>query len=112
MFSEFDGAAHVVSEPVGAVDARDRLVLLEIQDEPAAAEPFDARLRTGEAPAEAPDALEVECFSASEHEARHVFRLAVLVGVDPGGPAATEPKVRFSRNPRPGGLLVVGKCTG
>ena len=36
-----------------------------------------------EAPAEAPGALEVECFSASEHEARHVFRLAVLVGVDP-----------------------------
>jgi hypothetical protein len=81
-FSEFDGAGHVVSEPVGAVDARDRLALPEIQDEPAAAEPFDARLRAGEAPAEAPDAREVECFSASEHEARHVFRLAVLVGVD------------------------------
>jgi hypothetical protein len=79
MFSEFDGAGHVVSEPVGAVDARDRLALPEIQDEPAAAEPFDARLRAGEAPG----ALEVECFSASEHEARHVFRFAVLVGMDP-----------------------------
>ncbi len=33
MFSEFDGAGHVVSEPVGAVDARDRLALPEIQDE-------------------------------------------------------------------------------
>jgi len=62
----------VVSEPVGAVDARDRLALLEIQNEPAAAEPLDARLRAGEAPAEAPGALEVERFSASEHEASHV----------------------------------------
>ena len=83
MFSEFDGASHVVSEPVGAVDARDRLALLETHDEPAAAEPLDARLRAGEAPAVAPGALDVECFSASEHEARHVFRFAVLVGMDP-----------------------------
>ena len=83
MLSEFDGVGHVVSEPVGAVDARDRLALLEIQDEPAAAEPLDARLRAGEAPAEVPGALDVECFSAYEHEARHVFRFAVLVGVDP-----------------------------
>ena len=45
MFREFDGAGHVVSEPVSAVDARDRLALPEIQDEPAAAERVDAWLR-------------------------------------------------------------------
>jgi hypothetical protein len=83
MTSEFAGVGHVASEPVGAVDAGDRLALRKIQDEPATAERFDARLRGGEAPAEAPGApLEVECVSASEHEARHVFRVGVLVGVD------------------------------
>jgi len=46
MLSEFDGVGHVVSEPVGAVDARDRLALPEIQDEAAAAERVDAWLRT------------------------------------------------------------------
>src|SRR5262249_22780731 len=32
---------------------------------------------------QSPGALEVEGFSASEHEARYVFRLAALVGVNP-----------------------------
>ena len=54
MTSEFARVGQLVSEPVGAVDAGNRLALRKIQDEPAAAERFDARLQAREAPAEAP----------------------------------------------------------
>ena len=83
MTSGLTGVGHVPSEPIGAVDAGHRLARGEIHNDPATAERVDARLRAEQAPAESPGALEIEVFSASEHEARHVFRLAVLVGVNP-----------------------------
>ena len=49
MTSELPWVGQLVSEPVGAVDAGDRLALRKIQDE-AAAERFDARLQKPPAP--------------------------------------------------------------
>jgi hypothetical protein len=81
--SEFAGFGHVVSKPAGAVDAGDRLALRKIQDEPAAAEPSDARLRTGEAPAEAQVALRSNASAYLSAKPRHAIRLADLVVVNP-----------------------------